>query len=51
VVGAEVVGAGAAGVLCGDDMLGLGDVLGRGGALVAGGGVMVASNGVLGACV
>jgi len=43
VVGAEVLGAGAGGVLCGDDVLGLGDVL------VAGGGVMVAGGGVLGA--
>ena len=40
VVGPEVVGAGAGGVLCGDDVLGLGDVAGLGGALVTGGGVM-----------
>jgi hypothetical protein len=40
VVGAEVVGAGAGGVLYGDDVLGLGDVAGLGGALVVGGGVM-----------
>ena len=44
-----MVGAGAAGVLCGDDVLGLGDALGLGGALIAGGGVMVAGGGVLGA--
>ncbi len=50
-----MVGAGAGGVLYGDDVLvlGLGDVLGLGGALVAGGGVMaggviVAGGGVLG---
>jgi hypothetical protein len=46
-VGAEVVGAGAGGVLCGDDVLG--DVLGLDGALGAmAGGVMVAG-GALGA--
>ena len=50
-VGAEVLGVGTGGVLYGDDVLGLGDVLGRGGALVAGGGVMAAGGGVLGACV
>jgi hypothetical protein len=47
VVGAEVVGAGAEGVLDRDEVLGLGDVLGLGGALVAGA-LMVAGGGVLG---
>ena len=44
-----MLGAGAGGVLCGDDVLGLRVVLVAGGALVAGGGVMVAGADVLGA--
>ena len=48
-MGAEVVGAGAGGVLYGADVLGLADVVGRGVALVAGVGAMVAGGVVLGA--